>query len=107
MLHHAYPVNDAPSALTLSRHIINNVDIPAGVAREKTGDQEVADITQWTVFKDLTHKMFYYYTYNDMTMHSIDMSKLNFAENAPRLRMPLESMPVITDMTSQFIGNIN
>lgn len=104
MLHYAYPADNAAAALNLSRHIINNVDIPAGVAREKNGDQEVVDITQWTVFKDLTNKMFYYYTYNDMTMHSIDMSKLNFAEGAPRSRMMMESPPVITDMTSQLMA---
>jgi penicillin V acylase-like amidase (Ntn superfamily) len=35
-------------------HILNNVDIPIGVARSKAGDEIVSDYTQWVAIKDLT-----------------------------------------------------
>lgn len=74
MLNTLYPSQTAADALNNAEHVMNNVDIPAGVARTLMQGKESSDITQWVVFKDLTHKVFYYRTYSDMTqrqkMHS-------------------------------------
>ena len=55
------------------------------------------------MFKDITNKMFYYRTYSDMTMRSIAMDKLDFSENAPRLKMPLTGAPYTINVTEQFL----
>jgi choloylglycine hydrolase len=104
LLKTAVPANDAADAVNLAEHIINNFDIARGTVREKeTSGSDVYDLTQWTVFKDLTHKMFYYKSYSNPTVLSIDLTKLNFAENAPRLKMPVASAPYVLDMTQQFM----
>lgn len=107
MMRSVYPAADAKEALNLGEHLINNVDIPSGYARTKDNGTVSTDTTEWVVFKDLTHKILYYRTYNDMTLHSIVMSQLDFSENAPRLRMPLAHDPYVMDMTSQFLNQKN
>lgn len=100
----SYPTNDASGALNLAEHIINNVDIPLGLARANVNGNESAELTQWVVFKDLTHRVFYYRTYNDMTLRSVALDKISFSESAPRLKMPLADTPYIMDMTAKFLN---
>jgi len=97
----AYPVADAAAAINLAEHIMNNVDIPAGMTRAKVDDKESTETTEWTVFKDLTHKVFYYHSYQDMTMRSIDLSKIDFSEKAPQLSIPITNTAMVVDMTDQ------
>lgn len=93
---------DATSVLNMGEHLLNNVDIPNGLAREPSNGNFTTDITQWVAFKDLTHRIFYYRTYNNLSLRGIVLDKLNFAENAPRLKMPIASTPFIQDMTAAF-----
>jgi choloylglycine hydrolase len=104
MLKNVYPANNAADLLNLSQHIINNVDIPAGLARTTDNGKISTDTTQWVVFKDMTNKMMHYRTYNDMTIRTVNFNKLNFAENAPRLKMPLIQAPFVVDMTDRFLN---
>ncbi len=105
MSHVSYPVPDAVSGLNLAQHLLNNVDIPIGLSRATTNGKELAELTQWVVFKDLSHKMFYYRTYHDMTIRGVTMSKLDFSEHAARLKMPLESpVPYTMDMTATLMN---
>jgi choloylglycine hydrolase len=98
----ALKANDAVGALNLANHVINNVDIPFGLVREPGGDA-TNESTEWVVFKDLTNKMFYYRTYDDFTLRSVDLSKLDFRANAVRVKMPIASKQTIADMTSQLL----
>jgi choloylglycine hydrolase len=102
MRQYAMPVMDAASAVNLAEHIINNVDIPAGISRSKGTTQDSIEVTQWTVFKDLTHKIFYYHSYQDMTLRAIDLSKIDFSENAAPVSMPITGAAPVVDMTQQF-----
>lgn len=102
MRQYAMPVLDAATAVNMAEHIINNVDIPAGISRSKGNPQDSIEITQWTVFKDLTHKIFYYHSYQDMTLRSIDLSKVDFSENAPAVSMPITGADPVVDMTEKF-----
>jgi choloylglycine hydrolase len=89
LLNTAYPSNNAAEAVNLGEHIINNVDIPIGMARSITNGKEVSDYTQWVDFKDLTHKILYYRTYKNFALQAVDMNKINFSQNAIRLKIPL------------------
>lgn len=103
----AYPAQDAFGVLNLAEHIINNVDIPTGLARTLSNGKESSDQTQWVVFKDLTHGVMYYRTYNDMTLRSINLTKINFAEGNPRYKVPLASAtPFIVDNTAKLLGTM-
>lgn len=102
LLNNAFPVTNADGALNLAQHLLNNVDIPIGIARANVNGKLSTDYTQWVVFKDLTHKMFYYRIYTDMTVRAIDLNKLDFSETASRLKMPIAGTPFILDETNQF-----
>jgi choloylglycine hydrolase len=104
MLQTAIPATNASEAINLAQHIINNVDIPLGFIREAQNNNTFTnEYTQWTVFKDLTNKVFYYRTYGDLTLRSINLNKVNFSENAPTLKMPIAAKPFVLDMTEEFL----
>lgn len=100
---------NATDTLNLAQHIMNNVDIPLGYVRAKQANgSDLNEWTQWVVFEDLSHKVFYYHTYSDLTLHKIDLNKINFAPKAPMLKMPLTPDPaVIVDETAAFNQTAN
>jgi choloylglycine hydrolase len=103
MLQTVFPAADGTSAINLAEHIINNVDIPLGFVREaKTGDA-TNEYTQWVVFKDLTHRVFYYRTYNNMRLRAVSLAKVDFSEHAPLLKMPIDTPPQVQNVTDQFV----
>lgn len=51
--HFAYQPANSVDAISLTSHILDNVDIPMGVARSTDGKQVVSDYTQWINLKDL------------------------------------------------------
>ncbi len=69
--------SDATGALVLAQKLMNRVDLPAGLARD-TGAGD-SDTTQWVVFRDLTDRIYYYRTYNDMTLRAVDLKKLDLS----------------------------
>lgn len=100
-----YSSNNAVEALNAAQHVINNVDIPLGFVREIQNINKVtSELTQWVVFKDLTHKIFYYRTYGDLTLHAVDLNKINVMPNAPQQRMSIISPQYVIDMTQKFMG---
>ena len=99
----AIPANDASDVLNLAQHIINNVDVVRGIAREPFSGNYIDETTQWTVFKDLTHKILYYHTYADLTLRSVAMDKIDFSANAPRLMMPIATPPTILDISADYL----
>lgn len=106
MLKTILPPSNAEEAVNMAQHIINNVDIPRGFVREKQNlNTATNETTQWVVFKDLKNGIFYYRTYGDLALHAVNLSKVNLAENAPQLKMPIYSKPSIVDMTSAFLKN--
>lgn len=98
MANTAYPATNALGVLNLAEHIINNVDIPLGISRAMDHGKVSTELTQWVVFKDLTHKMLYYRTYENMSLRAISLDKLDFTENAPRYKMPIAAPSNIENM---------
>ncbi len=68
----------ALEAVNLAEHLLNTVDIPLGLVRERTQSGSVDDYTQWSVVKDQTNLVFYFRSYKDMSLKSIDMKRVNF-----------------------------
>lgn len=81
------PVNSV-EALILGQKLLNRVDLPEGLARDpKTGE---SDITQWAVFRDHFGKIYYYRTYDDMTLRAVDLKTIDLTSGAPARRMSIE-----------------
>lgn len=101
-----YPAKDAKGALALCEHIINNVDIPLGVIREKQADgSAVSEFTQWTVFKDLTNKVLYFKTYDNSNLRAIDLKKLSIQnrKSTKILTIPVSEGPSPLDVTARMV----
>ncbi|MEG3438986.1 choloylglycine hydrolase family protein [Pannus brasiliensis CCIBt3594] len=54
-------------------HILNNFDIPKGVAREPHGEKVEADYTIWTSVNDLKEKRFFFRTYNNSQIRVVNL----------------------------------
>ena len=99
LTHFADQPADAAGALKLCRHIMNNVDIPKGIAidLDKSGKEIYSEWTQWTSFRDLTNKVFYFTTYDNATMSKVDLKKVDLTA-AQSLSMSADKEEVI-DLT--------
>jgi choloylglycine hydrolase len=88
-LNAAFKPKDANGALVLGQKLMNRVDLPAGLARD-AGSEE-SDITQWVVFRDHGNRVYYFRTYNDMTLQAVDLKKLDFTPGAPFRRIAIDA----------------
>ncbi len=95
---------DVASTLNVAQHIMNNFDIPLGFVREEKTGNAVNELTQWVVFKDLTHKVLYFRSYDNLNLQAVSLSQINFSANAPLLKMPIKSPTTIQDVTADFIN---
>lgn len=80
----AYSTSVVPSAtgeeeVLEAFHILNNFDIPEGAAREKHKDAHgniISDHTIWTSASDLKAKRYYFRTYENSEIRSVDLMKM-------------------------------
>lgn len=97
------PAN-AVEAVNLAQHIMNDVDIPLGFVRSSQDlNTATNESTEWVVFKDLTHQVLYYRTYHDLTLRKVELSKLNFNQGAAQIKMPIDGVPYVMDVTAAFL----
>lgn len=73
--------DDAKGALNLAQHIMNTVDIVKGTVVDRGADGKIigSETTQWTSFRDLKNKVFYYKTYDNFNIRKVDLNKLDFS----------------------------
>jgi choloylglycine hydrolase len=81
---------DALSNLSLSQHIINTFDIPFGIIVDKSPEGKITtnESTQWVTIRDITNKIMYFRTYDNMDLRKIDFSKIDFNAKTVR-RIPM------------------
>ena len=95
----ALPVKGPQAGLNLAMTIINNVDIPQGVVRDKREKGMIYDITQWAVVADLAGKKYYFRTHDNKNWRYIDLMKaLQGAKGIQTI--PLEVPPDYPDVTA-------
>jgi choloylglycine hydrolase len=73
------PSKTGEEAVLQAFHILNNFDIPEGSAREEHRDSHgniVADHTIWTSASDLKARRFYFRTYENSEIRSVDLMKM-------------------------------
>lgn len=81
-VHAADQAADAKSLLNLAQHLANTVDIVRGMAVDKNASGEIiaSETTQWTAFRDLTNKVWYYRTYDNSNLRMIDLKTLDLKD---------------------------
>jgi choloylglycine hydrolase len=90
-------------ATQLMAHLLNNVDIPLGVAKSMEGAQTVSDYTQWVAIKDLSNNQLRIADYAHRTNYiQIDLNRVFQSNKA--MTWPIPTLPYPTnDMTAQLI----
>ena len=61
-------------------HVLNQFDIPKGAAREHEKDEHgnvLADYTIWTAASDLKARKYYFRTYENSQIRSVDLMMMN------------------------------
>ena len=96
----AIPETNAEKGAQQVFHILNNFDLPVGVAREVHDGVIHSDYTMLTVARDSKNMRFYYKTYDDQTIRMVDLSR--FDPNAKSIkRISTKSEQTIVDMTDR------
>jgi choloylglycine hydrolase len=90
----------ALAGVNLLEHLLNTVDIPLGTIR--ANPKSHYDLTQWIVIKDMTHKVLYYRTYENLTLRCIDLKKLDFSKQNKVHSFPMDAPAAPVDMTTKF-----
>jgi choloylglycine hydrolase len=98
----ALPVADATAGIFSGFHLLNNFDIPYGVARTNEGGGVHADQTIFTAMRDPQALRMYYKSYEDQTIRMVDLKRFDL-DAKEVMRMPTSSgtQPVI-DMSGKF-----
>lgn len=101
--HFASPANNAVDGTQLMGHILNNVDIPIGVAQSKEGEQTVSDYTQFVAIKDLSNNQLRITNYANRTNYvKIDLNKI--FESAKPMTWAIDALPYQTnDISTQLL----
>jgi choloylglycine hydrolase len=96
----AVPMKNGVETVNLAEHIMNSVDIPIGLIKEHPFPFiKIYGNAQWSVIYDLTNLVFYYRTYDSMTLRKIELKKMDFSEGAPKKSIPIKVEQYIIDMT--------
>jgi choloylglycine hydrolase len=98
----ADPVKNSIEGVVLAQHILNTVDIPLGVIKEhKKGVGLTEERTQWVAIKDLKNKIFYFHTYDDLSLRAVDLKKIDLKRGKTR-SVPMKSGSYgITDISDK------
>lgn len=104
----ALPAKDAVAGANLAFHLLNTVDIPLGAVAAAGGDAKpdaqasgdlTFDYTQWVTVRDLTNRVFYFRTYDDLAVRKVDLAKLDLAASAIR-HIPMSGGAGVADVTA-------
>lgn len=101
LLRFAKEAANSAEAVILAEHLLNAVDIPLGDVRDPGKD--TGDYTQWIVIKDMTKKVFYFRSYNDLVLKMVDMKKLNF-DRESKNTLPVDMKKGYADVTDTLKG---
>lgn len=95
----AIPETNAERGVFQVFHILNNFDIPVGVAREEEDGVVHSDYTMLTAARDPQALKYYWKTYEDQTLRVIDMNGLNW-DGDEILKISTTGTQPVLDVTS-------
>ena len=97
----AVPSKNASDGIEQVFHILNNFDIPIGVAREEHEGVLHTDYTIITAARDPQGLRYYWKTYEDQTLRMVDLNKFDL-DAADIKKFKTNTDQPIVDMSSQF-----
>ena len=98
----AFAAPDASAGIYSGFHILNNFDIPYGIARVNEAGTTHADQTIFTVMRDPQNLRMYYKTYGDQTIRMVDLNRFDLdAKDVMKLTTGQGTQPVV-DMSGKF-----
>lgn len=96
----AIPSDNSDKGIQQVFHILNNFDIPVGVAREEANGVIHSDFTQITTARDPFKLRYYYKTYDDQTLRMVDLQKFDL--DAKRIKkLSTQSQQPVVDMSNE------
>ncbi|WP_339862956.1 linear amide C-N hydrolase [Thalassospira alkalitolerans] len=94
----ADPVDTLDQGINLAFHVLNAVDIPRGLIRNKGEHGTEKDYTQWVVVKDMTRRIYSARFYASLQVQSIDLAALEKSKeldalDGKQVAFPLSPIP--------------
>lgn len=97
----AIPSPNADQGILQVFHILNNFDIPVGVARDVEKGVIHSDYTQCTVARDPQNLRYYYKTYDDQTIRMVDLRKFDLNAKEVKKLNTMGTKQSIVDMSAE------
>lgn len=94
----ALPVATAQEGVEQAFHLLNQFDIPKGIARGQEDGHTVADYTLWTSAADLTNRRYYFHTFDSRRIRMVDLDRLDF-DSRRIATIPMSGGEVIEDVS--------
>jgi choloylglycine hydrolase len=92
----------ATQAVLQAFHILNNFDIPFGAVREVDNGQMHAEATTWTSASDLKNLRWYFRTYDDQSIRSVDLKKALAAAQGEIQFIKMNAPQPVSDVSTNF-----
>jgi choloylglycine hydrolase len=92
----------ASQAILQAFHILNNFDIPYGAVRDVANGQTHAEFTTWTSASDLKNLRWYFRTFGDQSIRSVDLTKALAAAKGQIKQIKMDSKQPIADVSTNF-----
>ncbi len=96
----AVPSDTAEKSIDQVFHILNNFDIPVGVAREVSDGVVHTDYTMLTTARDPQSLRYYYKSYDDQTIRMVDLKKFDLGAKAIKVLSTKSEQPTV-DVSGQ------
>jgi penicillin V acylase-like amidase (Ntn superfamily) len=98
-----YQPSNSAEAIQTAGHILNNVDIPVGVARSSDGKQVISDYTQWVNLKDLKNNRMKIANYANRTNY-IEINLNEVFKSGKSKTWLIDKLPYPkNDLTAEFL----
>lgn len=102
--HYATQAATAAEGVELMGHILNNVDVPIGVAVSQDNGKPISDYTQFVVIKDLTHNKMLVTDYaHRLNYVSLDLDKLFAQTVQTKVLISALPYPAVHDATASLM----
>lgn len=97
----ATPAKNADEGIQQVFHILNNFDIPVGIARSVSQGVTYTDSTLMTAARDPQGLRYYYKSYEDQTIRMVQLKKFDLNAKTIKLLSTKSTQPVV-DMSDKF-----
>jgi choloylglycine hydrolase len=97
----AIPAADPTAGVFSGFHVLNNFDIPVGVARVEEDGKTAADETEFTIMRDPQNLRLYYRTHDDQTIRMVDLKRFDLDAKEVK-KLSTAGDQTVIDMSGKF-----